>query len=124
MHLFYSIAKIPVDVDIHAIEILGDGVEHVTWPATRRCSRSQYMVCVTWQVGVEHIADRVLRVFRESLVFSFGSFRSPALTQYIRFIVDLEIGHIVMIAHVKPVDSGKDMFPPFIPIGDGLRRIG
>src|SRR5258706_15238772 len=124
MDFFYPETKVSVHMDVHAIEILRNTMKHVLGPTTIRGCRSIHMIAATGQVGLKYITNSIVGVLRERIVLLLRCFRCPPLTGNIGFIVNFKIGHIVMIAHVKPVHGCKDMFPPFIPIGGGSWRIG
>ncbi len=39
-----------------------------------------------------------------------------ALTRIVRLVMDFVIIHAVIVPHVQPVDSGKNVLPPLVPI--------
>ena len=117
MSVFCRFKHITISMNIHTIEKARDGLEYVSGPVTARCGRSIHVEGMARHIGVEDIVDGIVGILCEGKVLSLGRFGCPALLRDIRLVLNFEIGHLVMVAHVEPVNGRKDMFPPFIPIG-------
>ncbi len=79
------------------------------------------MVDATEQVRSIHVTDGIIGVASEGEVLGLGA--SPPLVADIGLTRNLEVVDIVVIADIEPVDGGKDMLPPFVPVGVGYRGI-
>ncbi len=79
------------------------------------------MVSTPRQVLVVHVTDRIIGVLSEREVLALGPF--PPLFADVWLIGNLEVVDVIVVAYIQPVNGGKNMLPPFIPVRSGRRRI-
>ena len=73
------------------------------------------------QVGAVHVTNRVCGQICKCNVVGFRT--APALIAIVGFVVNLPVVHLVVVAHVQPVNSAENVLPPLVLAGGCVGRI-